>query len=114
MANLAQGQKCRDTSEPIQVPVGSESLGRVINVVGEPFDGSGPIFATVSQANYVPISPSTDGGGSTDSSSVQQQDILVTRTKALDLLSPYAKGGKIATSGVADAGQTARLLSLWS
>ena len=81
-------------------------------MVGEPFDGSGPIFATVSQANYVPISPSTDGGGSTDSSSVQQQDILVTRTKALDLLSPYAKGGKIATSGVADAGQTSVIMEL--
>jgi len=98
---LVRGQKCTDTGAPIQVPVGPETLGRIINVIGEPVDEKGPIF-TKGVERYSPLhrsAPAFIEQGKT-------QEILVTGIKVVDLLAPYAKGGKIGLFGGAGVGKT--------
>lgn len=104
---LVRGQKCRDTGAPIQVPVGSETLGRIINVIGEPVDEKGPIFPS-GKGRYAPLhrsAPSFTEQG-------KSQEILVTGIKVVDLLAPYARGGKIGLFGGAGVGKTVVIMEL--
>ena len=84
---LVRGQSVIDTGAPIEIPVGNETLGRIINVIGEPIDERGPINAKDKRAIHQDAPEFVD-------MSVEQQ-ILVTGIKVVDLLAPYAKGGKI-------------------
>ena len=101
---LRRGMKVINTNEPIKVPVGKEILGRILNVVGEPVDEQGEINAQT----YLPIhreSPSL----------VDQNtdiEILETGIKAIDLLQPYQKGGKIGLFGGAGVGKTVLIMEL--
>jgi ATP synthase F1 beta subunit len=105
---LVRGQECVDTGAPIQVPVGPETLGRIINVIGEPVDEKGPIFTKKEDEKYAPLhraAPTFTEQGRT-------QDILVTGIKVVDLLAPYAKGGKIGLFGGAGVGKTVVIMEL--
>jgi F0F1-type ATP synthase beta subunit len=84
---LVRGQKCQDTGHPIRIPVGPETLGRIINVIGEPIDERGPV-PTDRRASIHAEAPEF-----VDMS--VQQEILATGIKVVDMLAPYAKGGKI-------------------
>jgi F-type H+/Na+-transporting ATPase subunit beta len=101
---LVRGQAVRDTGQPIAVPVGPEMLGRIINVIGEPIDEEGPVTATEMRPIHAPapeyIEQSTEA------------EILVTGIKVLDLLAPYAKGGKIGLFGGAGVGKTVLIQEL--
>jgi F-type H+-transporting ATPase subunit beta len=101
---LTRGQQVMDTGGPITVPVGPETLGRVLNVVGEPIDERGPI---TSQKRY-PIHREAPAfvDQATDT------EILVTGIKVIDLLAPYAKGGKIGLFGGAGVGKTVLIMEL--
>jgi ATP synthase F1 beta subunit len=101
---LIRGQKVIDTGNPIMVPVGAETLGRIINVIGEPIDERGPVNAKVKASIHKEAPQFTDQ--STD------QDILVTGIKVVDLLAPYAKGGKIGLFGGAGVGKTVLIMEL--
>merc|ERR1719151_330478 len=97
---LVRGQPVRDTGNPIRVPVGPETLGRIINVIGEPIDERGPIGTN----KFLPIhreAPAFDEQGS-------GEDLLITGIKVIDLLGPYARGGKIGLFGVAGVGERTR------
>ncbi|HMQ95472.1 MAG TPA: F0F1 ATP synthase subunit beta, partial [Amaricoccus sp.] len=84
---LVRGAKVTDTGKAIQVPVGDGTLGRILNVIGEPVDEKGPVEAT----EYRPIhAPAPDFAAQSTES-----EVLVTGIKVIDLLAPYAKGGKI-------------------
>merc|ERR1719201_2914753 len=99
---LVRGQECTDTGLPIQVPVGSATLGRILNVIGDPVDEKGPIFSDKEKEKFAPLhrkAPSFTEQG-------RSQDILVTGIKVVDLLAPYAKGGKIGLFGGAGVGKT--------
>src|SRR3970040_166773 len=89
---LVRGQEVTDTGEPIAVPVGEETLGRIINVIGDPVDEAGPVKTKAKRAIH------QDAPLYTDQSTEAQ--ILVTGIKVVDLLAPYAKGGKIGLFGV--------------
>ena len=84
---LVRGQEVKDTGAPIMVPVGPATLGRILNVIGESVDEQGPIAATNVAPIHRPAPLFTEQGKS--------QEILVTGIKVVDLLAPYAKGGKI-------------------
>ncbi len=101
---LTRGQECEDTGNPIMVPVGVETLGRIMNVIGEPVDERGPIVSKV-KAPIHNIAPSFAEQG-------KSQDILVTGIKVVDLLAPYAKGGKIGLFGGAGVGKTVVIMEL--
>jgi len=101
---LVRGQSVIDTGEPIQVPVGEEMLGRIINVIGEPVDEVGPIKTKTKRPIHAPAPDYTDQ--STES------EILVTGIKVVDLLAPYAKGGKIGLFGGAGVGKTVLIMEL--
>merc|ERR1719482_119096 len=104
---LVRGQECVDSGAPIQVPVGPETLGRIINVIGEPVDEKGPIFEK-GKEKFAPLhrkAPSFTEVG-------RSQDILVTGIKVVDLLAPYAKGGKIGLFGGAGVGKTVVIMEL--
>jgi len=101
---LVRGQEVNDTGNPIKVPVGPETLGRIINVIGEPIDEKGPINPT----KYLPIhrdAPSFEEQGS-------GAELLITGIKVVDLLAPYAKGGKIGLFGGAGVGKTVLIMEL--
>jgi len=101
---LMRGQKVRDTGAPITVPVGAATLGRILNVIGEPTDGRGP----VNSPTHAPIhksAPSLEVQGSSD-------EVLVTGIKVVDLLAPYSKGGKIGLFGGAGVGKTVLIMEL--
>jgi len=101
---LVRGQPVNDTGSPILVPVGPETLGRIINVIGEPIDERGPIQTD----KYRPIhrdAPSFIDQGS-------GAEMLVTGIKVIDLLGPYAKGGKIGLFGGAGVGKTVLIMEL--
>merc|ERR1719178_579095 len=105
---LVRGQKCTDTGLPIQVPVGSATLGRILNVIGDPVDEKGPIFSDKEKEKFAPLhrkAPSFNEQG-------RSQDILVTDIKVVDLLAPYAKGGKIGLFGGAGVGKTVVIMEL--
>jgi F-type H+-transporting ATPase subunit beta len=101
---LVRGQEVTDTGAPISVPVGNATLGRIINVVGEPVDEQGPIKADETRAIHQPAPEFSEQ--STES------EILETGIKVVDLLAPYAKGGKIGLFGGAGVGKTVLIMEL--
>ncbi|HVV63614.1 MAG TPA: F0F1 ATP synthase subunit beta, partial [Pseudolabrys sp.] len=101
---LVRSQEVTDTGQPIAVPVGDETLGRIINVVGEPVDEAGPVKTKEKRAIHQPAPTYTDQ--STEAA------ILVTGIKVVDLLAPYAKGGKIGLFGGAGVGKTVLIQEL--
>lgn len=101
---LVRGQKVVDTGSPITIPVGPENLGRIINVIGEPIDERGPLHTKKS----LPIHQ--DAPEFVEMS--VEQEILETGIKVVDLLAPYAKGGKIGLFGGAGVGKTVLIMEL--
>jgi F-type H+-transporting ATPase subunit beta len=101
---LVRGQAVTDTNGPISVPVGNATLGRILNVVGEPVDEQGPVNADEKRAIHQPAPEFSEQ--STES------EILVTGIKVIDLLAPYAKGGKIGLFGGAGVGKTVLIMEL--
>ena len=101
---LTRGQDVVDTGAPISVPVGPECLGRIINVIGEPIDERGPIGNT----KTLPIHRSAPAFIEQST----ETEILVTGIKVIDLLAPYAKGGKIGLFGGAGVGKTVLIMEL--
>ena len=101
---LTRGQAVTDTGSPIRVPVGEGTLGRIMNVIGEPVDEAGPINSDESRAIHQPAPAYVDQ--STDA------QILETGIKVVDLLAPYAKGGKIGLFGGAGVGKTVLIMEL--
>jgi len=101
---LVRGQEVTDTGVPIMVPVGVGTLGRIMNVIGEPVDEAGPIKSEGNRAIHQPAPAYTEQ--STES------EILVTGIKVVDLLAPYAKGGKIGLFGGAGVGKTVLIQEL--
>jgi len=101
---LVRGQIVTDMGEPIMVPVGNATLGRILNVVGEPVDEKGPVEATERRAIHG------------DAPAFDQQstatELLVTGIKVIDLLAPYTKGGKIGLFGGAGVGKTVLIMEL--
>ncbi len=101
---LVRGQPAKDTGAPISVPVGKEVLGRIINVIGEPVDEAGTVGAKEYWAIHRP-SPKFE-----DQST--HIETLITGIKVVDLLAPYAKGGKIGLFGGAGVGKTVLIMEL--
>lgn len=101
---LVRGQEVTDTGSPISVPVGKETLGRILNVVGEPIDGRGE----VTTATTLPIHRSAPEFCEQST----EQEILITGIKVIDLLAPYSKGGKIGLFGGAGVGKTVIIMEL--
>src|SRR5579883_1584780 len=101
---LVRGQPVYDTGSPITVPVGDECLGRIINVIGEPVDELGPVGATARRAIHQPAPAYVEQS--------TEAQILVTGIKVVDLLAPYAKGGKIGLFGGAGVGKTVLIMEL--
>ena len=101
---LKRGDEVIDTGNPIKVPVGPETLGRIINVIGEPIDQKGPVKTKDSWPIHRPAPTFTDQSTETE--------ILVTGIKVVDLLAPYAKGGKIGLFGGAGVGKTVIIMEL--
>ena len=101
---MVRGTEVTDTGAPIQVPVGPETLGRIINVIGDPIDERGPL----GHKQTLPIH--RDAPEYVDQSTETEQ--LVTGIKVVDLLTPYAKGGKIGLFGGAGVGKTVLIMEL--
>ncbi|CAG5865574.1 unnamed protein product [Menidia menidia] len=101
---LVRGQKVLDTGAPIRIPVGPETLGRIMNVIGEPIDERGPISTKQTAPIHAEAPEFTDMS--------VEQEILVTGIKVVDLLAPYAKGGKIGLFGGAGVGKTVLIMEL--
>merc|ERR1712167_529100 len=101
---LKRGQPVSDVGAPIQVPVGNGLLGRIINVIGEPIDGQGPVKKTQDLPLHAEAPIFTDQDTTAS--------ILVTGIKVVDLLNPYAKGGKIGLFGGAGVGKTVLIMEL--
>lgn len=101
---LVRGQEALNTGKPIQMPVGKEVLGRILNVIGEPVDEGGPVKAK----KFYPIHrPSPEF---TDQST--QVEMFETGIKVIDLLAPYSRGGKIGLFGGAGVGKTVLIMEL--
>ncbi|MFY9628392.1 MAG: F0F1 ATP synthase subunit beta [Methylocystis sp.] len=101
---LTRGQEVVDTGAPISVPVGDETLGRIINVIGEPVDEAGPLNTPSRRAIHQPAPSYAE--------QATEAQILVTGIKVVDLLAPYAKGGKIGLFGGAGVGKTVLIMEL--
>merc|ERR1719331_2653068 len=101
---LVRGQKVVDTEQPISIPVGEGTLGRIMNVIGEPIDERGPVDAT----QYDPIHK--EAPVFTEQST--EQEVLSTGIKVIDLIEPYPKGGKIGLFGGAGVGKTVVIMEL--
>lgn len=101
---LVRGMEVSDTGSPISVPVGQETLGRIINVIGQPIDERGPINAKSAAPIHAPAPEYVDQS--------TEQKVLVTGIKVVDLLAPYAKGGKIGLFGGAGVGKTVLIMEL--
>jgi F-type H+-transporting ATPase subunit beta len=101
---LVRGQKAEDTGTPISMPVGPETLGRILNVIGEPVDERGPVGAKRSMPIHRPAPEFVEQS--------TEAQILVTGIKVVDLLAPYAKGGKIGLFGGAGVGKTVIIMEL--
>jgi len=101
---LVRGQKVNDVGSPIIVPVGPGTLGRIINVIGEPIDERGPVDTEHFAGIHAPPPDLVETGGA--------QEILETGIKVVDLLAPYAKGGKIGLFGGAGVGKTVFIMEL--
>ena len=101
---LKRGDEVKDTGAPIQVPVGPETLGRIVNVIGEPIDEKGQISTKENWPIHRQAPSFNDQSTETE--------ILVTGIKVIDLLAPYAKGGKIGLFGGAGVGKTVIIMEL--
>jgi F-type H+-transporting ATPase subunit beta len=101
---LTRGQEVVDTGEPIAMPVGRETLGRILNVIGEPVDEKGPVEAKIHVPIHQPAPELVDQSTETE--------ILTTGIKVIDLLTPYSKGGKIGLFGGAGVGKTVIIMEL--
>jgi F-type H+-transporting ATPase subunit beta len=101
---LVRGMEVTDTGSPISVPVGQETLGRIINVIGQPIDERGPINAKAAAPIHAPAPAYIDQS--------TEQKVLVTGIKVVDLLAPYSKGGKIGLFGGAGVGKTVLIMEL--
>ncbi|MDP2699498.1 F0F1 ATP synthase subunit beta [Thalassospira sp.] len=101
---LRRGQEVIDTGDAIQVPVGPETLGRILNVIGEPVDERGPVNAKMT----LPIH--REAPSFMDQST--ETEILSTGIKVIDLIAPYTKGGKIGLFGGAGVGKTVLIMEL--
>src|SRR6516165_3906035 len=101
---LVRGQEVEDTGQPIAVPVGDGTLGRIINVIGDPVDEAGPVEHKERRAIHQSTPSYTDQ--STEAA------MLVTGMKVVDLLAPYAKGGKVGLFGGAGVGKTVIIMEL--
>ena len=101
---LTRGQTVKDTGSQISVPVGPATLGRILNVIGEPIDERGPVGTDLRHPIHASAPPFVDQ--STESA------ILVTGIKVIDLLAPYARGGKIGLFGGAGVGKTVLIQEL--
>jgi F-type H+-transporting ATPase subunit beta len=101
---LVRGQEVTDTGSPIMVPVGDATLGRIMNVIGEPVDEAGPIKGSAEYPIHQPAPSFQD--------QATEANILVTGIKVVDLLAPYAKGGKIGLFGGAGVGKTVLIMEL--
>ncbi|CAN5301465.1 F0F1 ATP synthase subunit beta [soil metagenome] len=95
---LVRGQEVTDTAEPISIPVGEETLGRIMNVIGEPVDEAGPIKTQQKRAIHQPAPTFVEQS--------TEAQILITGIKVVDLLAPYARGGKVGLFGGAGVGKT--------
>jgi F-type H+-transporting ATPase subunit beta len=101
---LVRGAEFTDTGAPISVPVGPETLGRILNVIGDPIDERGPVNAKMSY----PIHRAAPSFEEQSTSA----EILITGIKVIDLLAPYAKGGKVGLFGGAGVGKTVLIQEL--
>ena len=101
---LVRGQPVTDTGAPISVPVGAGTLGRIMNVLGEPVDEAGPVPAEAHRAIHQPAPSYAEQS--------TEAQILVTGIKVVDLLAPYARGGKIGLFGGAGVGKTVLIMEL--
>ena len=101
---LMRGQPVKDTGEPIMVPVGEATLGRIMNVIGEPIDEGEPVKGEGMRPIHAPAPSYADQATETE--------ILVTGIKVVDLLAPYAKGGKVGLFGGAGVGKTVLIQEL--
>ncbi len=101
---MVRGQEVKDTGEAIAVPVGPETLGRMLNVTGEPIDGRGPVNTKQRAPIHAPAPAFVDQS--------TEAEILVTGIKVIDLIAPYAKGGKVGLFGGAGVGKTVLIQEL--
>ncbi|WP_424939106.1 F0F1 ATP synthase subunit beta [Aliiroseovarius sp. S253] len=101
---LVRGQEVTDTGAPIAVPIGNATLGRILNVIGEPVDEKGPVKSKASRPIH------GDAPAFEDQST--ETEILTTGIKVIDLLAPYTKGGKIGLFGGAGVGKTVLIMEL--
>ena len=101
---MVRGQEVVDTGSPIRVPVGPETLGRILNVIGEPIDERGPVNAKLTYPIHRDAPAFDEQSSSTE--------ILVTGIKVVDLLCPYLKGGKVGLFGGAGVGKTVLIQEL--
>ena len=101
---LVRGQQVSDTGGPIQVPVGNGTLGRILNVTGDPVDEQGPVKSTGTRGIH--------GDAPDFDQQSTETEILVTGIKVIDLLAPYTKGGKIGLFGGAGVGKTVLIMEL--
>ncbi|GLK78403.1 F0F1 ATP synthase subunit beta [Methylopila turkensis] len=101
---LVRGQQVTDTGEPIAVPVGAGTLGRILNVIGEPIDEAGPVANEGTRPIHAPAPSYAEQSTETE--------ILVTGIKVVDLLAPYSKGGKVGLFGGAGVGKTVLIQEL--
>ena len=101
---LKRGVQAKSTGQPIQVPVGTKTLGRIMNVLGEPIDESGPIGADEKWSIHREAPSYEEQAGS--------QELLETGIKVIDLLCPFAKGGKVGLFGGAGVGKTVNMMEL--
>jgi F-type H+-transporting ATPase subunit beta len=101
---LSRGLEVTNTQQPISIPVGEETLGRIMNVLGEPIDEKGPVNAQQKMPIHrKPPSYEDQKGGN---------EILETGVKVIDLICPFAKGGKVGLFGGAGVGKTVTMLEL--
>src|SRR5213080_2349563 len=101
---LVRGQEVTDTGQPIAVPIGDGTLGRIINVIGDPVDEAGPVPHEQRRPIHQPAPAFTDQS--------TEAEILITGIKVVDLLAPYAKGGKVGLFGGAGVGKTVLIMEL--
>ncbi|MEE8296451.1 MAG: F0F1 ATP synthase subunit beta, partial [Hyphomicrobium sp.] len=101
---LVRGQNVNDTGGPISVPVGEGTLGRIMNVIGVPVDEAGPIKSDTRRPIHQPAPSFED--------QATEAEILITGIKVVDLLAPYAKGGKVGLFGGAGVGKTVLIMEL--
>ncbi|MEQ8815257.1 MAG: F0F1 ATP synthase subunit beta [Thalassobaculum sp.] len=99
-----RGQSVEDTGAPITVPVGPETLGRILNVIGQPADERPPVESKMHYPIHRPAPEYVDQS--------TEAEILITGIKVIDLLAPYAKGGKIGLFGGAGVGKTVLIMEL--